>query len=200
MLVSFDCAFFPVGTSKNLSFSSLRGATRRSNLGFPRAKAFLDYFATLAMTVNRCALSIKEGKGGAGQQVSGGCQGARRKKSDRRSSPAGAAFFVRGEAYPLMSPRNLLGGSLFLTLRTWLPPTHFSFCVKGFATPVRKKSSSVQPLPRPHLAVFFPPRPLTQKETCPTPPRSFPSPVLEMNSLGGFVHGLRSAVEHAIDL
>ena len=130
-------------------------------------------------------LSIKEGKGGAGQQVSGGCQGARRKKSDRRSSPAGAAFFVRGEAYPLMSPRNLLGGSLFLTLRTWLPPTHFSFCVKGFATPVRKKSSSVQPLPRPHLAVFFPPRPLTQKETCPTPPRSFPSPVLEMNSLGG---------------
>ncbi len=130
-----------------------------------------------------CAfLSIKEGKGGAGHQVSGGCQGARRKKSDRRSSPAGAAFFVRGEAYPLMSPRNLLGGSLFLTLRTWLPPTHFSFCVKGFATPVRKKSSSVQPLPRPHLAVFFPPRPLTQKETCPTPPRSFPSPVLEMNS------------------
>ena len=50
------CGPILLGTSKNLSFSSLRGATRRSNLGFPRAEAFLDCFATLAMTVNRGAL------------------------------------------------------------------------------------------------------------------------------------------------
>ena len=84
---------------------------------------------------------------GWGSRIFGGSQGARRKKSGG-APPSVAAFFVRGVAYPFTAARNLLGGSLFLTPRMWLPPTHFSLFIKGYAPPARKKSSSARLAPQ----------------------------------------------------
>ncbi len=125
---------------------------------------------------------IKNGKSGVGQQVSGGCQGARRKKSDRRSSPAGAALFVRGEAYPLRSSRKLLGGSLFPSAENVAPTHAFFFLCQGVRCAGSEKiilgSASTEASP---CGIFSaPPRDTERKQPHPAP--FFPITCSEMNS------------------